>query len=286
MAQAQELSTQPAPCQFYRPCPHPESEHDERRAPRAFDFSSYDPCRTCAAERNAKEQAERATAVREINALAREIAASLTGPGEPKQGKWTAQPFKGDHIDYGVYRELKRESDGQIIDIDRRPGAAQRGRLSLRASTPDDLREYISANRRYPQHSSITVGASRHPEAIAREIETRLLPLFIADVIAIRAERDAWQARNESAQTAAERLAKAAGDPSAAQPNRYRERKNPVSFYAAHSEFEVYGEDGAVSVTIKARSVSLKTALRIATILAAEDEARAEQQEVTDRSRA
>jgi hypothetical protein len=157
------------------------------------------------------------------------------------------------------------------------------GRAEFTGSAPrmrDGSSAYASSFRGGLGHHRVTCDAKRPPAAIAKDLERRLLPAFLADWDAANeAVRRTAVAEDELGQVA-DRLAAVVGGRRSAE--RRRRLADGVTIYAPHDEVErlvVHGErpsiDGhrGIGVELRLRDVSPPTAVEILRMLD-EDRAR------------
>lgn len=138
------------------------------------------------------------------HALARRIAGCLTGPA-----RWIASAGRthSDAEPRPHYAVLTRPTDGAEIGVTL-GGYRAEGRVSFRAHWP----QFAGGGSYTPRtHLSITCNAARSAEALARDIERRLLPDYEPAFRDACAYVNATDAAETEAQRAAERLAHAIG---------------------------------------------------------------------------
>lgn len=186
----------------------------------------------------AKERAEKAARNVEFRATAAKVAAALGLKLEPEK----KDPDGG--VPYSFWADLKGK--GLHIILRTETYEVKRGRIQA----------YGVTEKKSSGH--ITFAADKSPEAMARAITGRLLPVYVPD-----RDKDAERVASERAYAAKEQATK---DSLGLE---FRDSREGRTAWTPDGEVEVYGE----SVKITLRDLDAKTARRILDVLA---DARAE----------
>lgn len=181
----------------------------------------------------------------DVRALAASIAQHMNG--------WTLS----DRETNEYHAVLAHESGPELsINVDH-----WKHRLHVHGSWPRDSRNGSYAPRSGAPR--ISVGVTRSPKSIAREIERRFVPALMPLWHAAEGQRRQMEERNEKAEALARRLRDIFGL-SHPEPSRYDSGRDSVNVYARGATFEVrrYG-----SVTIELTTSSEDVVLRLAEVI-------------------